>query len=548
MAQGQVRSADVVYTFKDVPPQHAFRLGDECFVPLDVLFQWGWNYTRQPDSVTVNAEGHTVHMDLRYVAGGYAIAMRKTIAQLGGITSWTTGTDVLNVCSPLTTINVQGGHVHVEGGLNFKAVTSYMSPGVEVIDLVGAALTDSTQKNLPAGAEINQYRPNVVRLSVPTGFVPRSPDPGPASTQFDYDIQKDPDLSVRQDWNHSNPPPPPPSPGPQASQPMNVVVERDNGRMASLQVHVGGSLNGPVMVNRTDSLTLELTFPGSPKLSVPSAALSSPSISSVTTSPTNNGTILSLHLTHPVLSEVFNQRDGVTITLRERPTGTGSLVGKLVVIDPGHGGHDRGAHTGDVNEKDLTLPIATKVARDFEAAGATVILTRSDDTFIPLLDRSGISNSHHADLFISCHINSTGGAPTQSGTITFYHKNNQVGMYLAQCIQREIAQVNGLPDLGIWSDTKIYGSGFSVLRNTSAPCVLIEMGFINQTKDRNRMLTSDFQDSVAAAVVRGARTFFVEPMPSASRTPATAIKPKYVAPAPSNLPVGQDQSPSATGR
>jgi N-acetylmuramoyl-L-alanine amidase len=509
MAHGQIRSAEVLYTYKDSAPQQAYRLGDECFVPLNEVSNWGWILDQHQDSVNVSAEGHTITTDIRTVVGQPSIAVRKAISQLGGQSSWSSSGDVLSIYSLITLITVNGTKVHAEGNFAFRGVPSNSDPGTSVVDLQGARITDSTREYVPSNVQVAQYKPNVVRLSIREGFVAATPTrPIPEGPQFDYEIVKSADLA----------------PQPMAVDPSTVQIspesfiisiDRDEEASAVVQVHVAAPLNGQVLANRSDPLELVLNFPVNAQMPPSAEFLNSKTISSITSTTSGSNTLLTLHLSRPMAEEIINERNGVTINLLNRNSSTGvtsssHLAGKIVIVDPGHGGYDRGAHVGDVNEKDLNLPIGQKIAADLQAAGATVIITRSDDTFIPLLERSNISNRNHADLFISCHINSTGGVANQSGTITFYHKTNQISMYLAQCIQHEIAKVNGLPDLGVWSDTKIYQSGFSVLRNTTAPAVLIEMGFINHPKDRARMLTQDFQDSVAAAVVRGARVFFGE--------------------------------------
>jgi N-acetylmuramoyl-L-alanine amidase len=134
-------------------------------------------------------------------------------------------------------------------------------------------------------------------------------------------------------------------------------------------------------------------------------------------------------------------------------------------------------------------------------------MTRTTDVFIPLTTRAAIANSNHADLFISCHINSTGGDGMQSGGITFHHFGKGISRVLAECIQAQIAKVNKLPNLGVWSDGKIYRTGFSVLRNTQMPSVLMELGFINNPHDVKRLTESEFQTSVASAVVKGVKDY-----------------------------------------
>jgi N-acetylmuramoyl-L-alanine amidase len=187
--------------------------------------------------------------------------------------------------------------------------------------------------------------------------------------------------------------------------------------------------------------------------------------------------------------------------------GNGQLAGKIICIDPGHGGHDTGAHSNGVYEKNLTLTIAKKTAAAFAEAGATVIMTRKTDVFIPLLDRNRIADDSQADFFIAIHINSNTLANSLSGGITFHHKDNDTSTILAECIQNQVAKVSKIPNLGAWSDGKIYQSGFSVLRNAGQPAVLLELGFINSTHDRARLQQADFQDDVAEAIVRGVQDF-----------------------------------------
>jgi N-acetylmuramoyl-L-alanine amidase len=215
---------------------------------------------------------------------------------------------------------------------------------------------------------------------------------------------------------------------------------------------------------------------------------------------------LTFNLKRALASELWMDGKTVRLTIK-KPLGSGNLAGMTIVVDPGHGGHDSGTKANGVTEKELNLIMGKLIADKLTAEGANVIITRRTDVFITLPNRAKIANDNDADLFISTHINSTAKGGSQSGSIVFHHKGNEVGKMLAQCIFDEIADVNGLPDLGVWSDGRIYQSGFSVLRNTKMPGVLLELGFMNNPTDRNRMVTKDFQDKVAAAVVKGIKVY-----------------------------------------
>jgi len=202
----------------------------------------------------------------------------------------------------------------------------------------------------------------------------------------------------------------------------------------------------------------------------------------------------------------------LTIGLIKPNVGNGHLAGKIVVVDAGHGGHDSGAKSPakDAFEKNLTLKIAKQLSNRLTAEGATVIMTRTTDTFIELKERAMIANRNGAHFFISCHINSNVVSNSTSGGMTFYHKKDPIGQLLADCIQREIAKVSGLKSMGTWSDQRIYQSGFAVLRHSTMPAVLIEFGFINHNFDRKRMVTADFQSDVAGAIVKGLKVYLGE--------------------------------------
>lgn len=80
-------------------------------------------------------------------------------------------------------------------------------------------------------------------------------------------------------------------------------------------------------------------------------------------------------------------------------------------------------------------------------------------------------------------------------------------MLLAECIQNEMAKSSKLKSIGVWSDNRIYQSGFAVLRYAQMPAVLLEMGFINHTGDRARMTSATFPDDVSRAILRGLRIY-----------------------------------------
>ncbi|RYG20368.1 N-acetylmuramoyl-L-alanine amidase [bacterium] len=514
-AWGQSRSADVLYTFRESTPVRAFRVGDECFVPIDAADYWGWKAERKGNTAKVDAEGKTVSVPSRVVGGRECIALRKAVSLLGADSEWVATTDTLRVFAPLKKLSVSGGRVTATAPISVKASGYALSgPDRAVIDFEGARLSDDTKLELPKGARATQYRPNVVRLILEVPYVPVSPGMGGVTDrEIALDIKPADLPEVKEEPQDFGPIPPitPPVRTTQRSTepaPLSFVVSTDTGNKTVLQLPLQGRMQGPATFAKLDPSTLEITLPfvsgfvASDFISPTSAIVSAETVQK------GFDTVLTLRLARPMGAEVSTSAQGVQIVLVKPTVGDGKLAGKVVIVDPGHGGHDGGAKSGGAREKDLTLSISKLLTEELVKAGATVIMTRKTDVFIPLGVRSDISNRNHADLYLSVHINSTGGSGSQSGTISFHHKGNEVGKLLAECIQAEMAKVNKLPNKGVWSDGRIYQSGFAVLRNTRQPAaVLLELGFINHPRDRARMQTQDFKTKIAAAIVKGVRNF-----------------------------------------
>src|SRR3954451_9939240 len=128
------------------------------------------------------------------------------------------------------------------------------------------------------------------------------------------------------------------------------------------------------------------------------------------------------------------------------PTSQKPLKGKTIVLDPGHGGKDKGTTSiAGTPEKSLNIPTVEAVKQTLENAGAQVILTRTNDTYIPLEQRAHISNQNHADAFISFHYNWSND-PSVNGITDFYYQKSSSA--LATAILNQVAKETKLTNLG----------------------------------------------------------------------------------------------------
>jgi N-acetylmuramoyl-L-alanine amidase len=177
------------------------------------------------------------------------------------------------------------------------------------------------------------------------------------------------------------------------------------------------------------------------------------------------------------------------------------LIGKTIVLDPGHGGSDDGTTSvAGTPEKNMTLPTAKFVEQKLKNAGANVILTRTSDAYIPLGQRTIISNRHHADAFISFHYNWSDDRSINGLTDFYYHKSRD--NILASNILTEICKTTGLKNDGSKFDN------LEVLRNNSQPSTLIELGFLSNKRDDSVAESTAFYDHVAEGVYKGLLDYF----------------------------------------
>src|SRR5205809_1208211 len=198
---------------------------------------------------------------------------------------------------------------------------------------------------------------------------------------------------------------------------------------------------------------------------------------------------------------------------------------ETVVLDPGHGGHDKGALSRYGSEKDFALDVARTLRPLLQAKGLRVIMTREGDYFVPLEVRAQIANAARNSIFVSIHFNSTNddpnatgfeifsftprGAPSTSDTaLTSSSFNTQPGsgvdaqsMALSACIYHSL--IGHIPEY----DRGIKRARFAVLRLTKVPAVLIEGGFLTEGGESKLIASKDWRANLAGAIVVGIESY-----------------------------------------
>src|SRR5438132_7175291 len=203
---------------------------------------------------------------------------------------------------------------------------------------------------------------------------------------------------------------------------------------------------------------------------------------------------------------------------------------ETVVLDPGHGGHDKGQVSRYGNEKDFALDVARKLRPLLQAKGLRVIMTREGDYFVPLEVRAKIANAARNSIFVSIHFNATSdnpnatgfeifsftprGAPSTSDTaLTSTSYSMQPGstidaqsMALSACIYHSV--LGHIPEY----DRGIKRARFAVLRLTKVPAVLIEGGFLTERGECKLIASKDWRGKLAGAISVGIENYRALPL------------------------------------
>ncbi len=223
----------------------------------------------------------------------------------------------------------------------------------------------------------------------------------------------------------------------------------------------------------------------------------------------------------------------------------------VAVIDPGHGGDQEGALSpAGAKEKDLALDLAVRISRRLKAMGAKVVLTRTGDIGVPLVNRAALATALRADLFVSVHLNAMATAElrrTTSGVETYFLSADATDSRASAVAARENAdRLAGEPEpdpndpvAGILSsledaavlqqssrlayalheklvaalqaeDHGVKQAPFYVLAGARMPAVLLEVGFISNEAEAAKLRRREYRDRIADAVADGIRTFRAE--------------------------------------
>lgn len=177
-----------------------------------------------------------------------------------------------------------------------------------------------------------------------------------------------------------------------------------------------------------------------------------------------------------------------------------SLEGKVIVLDPGHGGMDGGTSgSGGTNEKDVTMQTALKLADELTKSGATVKMTRTGDQFVPLPARTADAGQHMADAFISLHYDGTTNQSASGFTTYYYHDGHKK---LARSVNQGLERSLPLSNRGTRT------GDYFVLRENEKPAILLELGYLTNPNEESSIVSASYQSKAAAGIRDGLASYF----------------------------------------
>ncbi len=192
-----------------------------------------------------------------------------------------------------------------------------------------------------------------------------------------------------------------------------------------------------------------------------------------------------------------------------------------VVLDPGHGAHDKGAASPYEFEKNFALDVARRVRDELQKAGLTVIMTRNSDTFVELQDRAALANNTPSSIFVSLHFNSSPNFSASGLEIFCITPRGAPSTEYDELLVRDMVKEDGneseMQSISLASaitnslqgskltmpDRGLKRARFAVLRLTKVPAVLVEGGFLSNLKDAGLVANTEWRNKYAHAIVTG---------------------------------------------
>lgn len=486
--------------------------GKRVMAPLSILDALGASYVPSTDNkqiAVVSSGGETGEIETVDMGKAKMLPVDKLLDIIGGESNWDANTKTLNLTAHLQSVEFVDETLKINCSFPVTyAVKPWKNANKLIIDIPYAKLDSDAREVYIGSGKIQR-----ARLGSQDGSARVVLD---MEKNTPYKVVSDPvTAQVQIKVSESLP-----VPKQQVTQ-KPKAVNKNTFSITGIRVEPvdGSSFNLVISTDKKGSASVSydvsppeigVIMPGG-EVEDSQCAGSSPLLKNIKIDRSNpNKPILQLHLKRVMAYSLQAGESQMVLSVRPPDHSGGKLADKVIVIDPGHGGNQKGACCGSVMEKDINVKIADELADALRAKGAKVILTHTSDVVMGLAARSEVAISNNADFFISIHCNSNGVSNSASGIETYYHKYEPSPMALAYAVHAGVCSVTGMCDRRPRSDRTLYESGLAVLRrleNTDLPGILIECGYLNHSSDRKRLLDPGYRKKLAEGIVAGLNSY-----------------------------------------
>lgn len=486
----------------EIPSAQAYLDSDgKVKAPVEMLRVLDASYVVGENGVTIVADGRT--NDLRFVkrSGRVFIDLADAARVLGFFYEFDKDSMTAQIKAKLLSFDFAEGRLKAAFDLPVQpsSIRLWQEPWRLSIDIKGAVVS-AAERNLNVGSadvtgvRVGQFDKDTVRIVI--DLTDKKP-----YKLLTVGLSRELQVLVGEETS-SEPAANVPKPSVTPPSVTGVVFEPSDDESAIVRVLAAGKPDFTASM-LADPLRLAVDIKGA-VLPEPVADIDTDHsiVSSIRIGAQKNAVRVVLDLRRYVIYHVSVDSEAVIIGIKMPVSAGGKLSQKTIVLDPGHGGRQTGAIAGGVKEKDLNLLIAKQIKEALEEKGVTVIMTRTDDTELDLPSRPAVAAKNGADIFVSIHCNACGIPDKMSGVETYYHPAQPSSRALAAAIHDAVIKKTGLKDRSIRER-----SSLAVLRHSQVPAVLLECGYLDNSKDRALLMSSEFRKKFASAVAEGLRVY-----------------------------------------
>lgn len=481
------------------------RMGDEAFVDIQSASRFGWEAQHEGATAKLTAYGKKIELSAREVGGSPKFPLRAAISLLGGMTEWTT--EGLKVFATVRNIKAETTGITVESSTKVSCrVSTVDRPPRIVLDLSFAKVDPANPPKATGSLRSSQFSNDTVRIVVQVDKLPTSTSQSATANHLrvswagakSVKTQPYTGPAVSMDpMMFATPVSPDELPPAVAELPFVLGaprLERESETEAIIAVPFFGRALGFTTIERDERGFYVIDLPGAALLAPEQLQIiSGQFVKSASVTKTRTGAQIRFSFTRLLIPRVAAAAGELVIRATPPVGVTGTIRGKIVMIDARRGGPDIGeqftVNDSTFRESDLNLEIAKQIASTLTSAGATVILSRTGDQPMTDYDRTVLANVKKAHFLVS-----VGASVEHSTPCVQYHSTSMNGRLMAEAVASKVQ--GEVRTLNTW-----------LLKESRMPAIIVTYGKLSEPELQRRLAISSERKKIADAISNGILSF-----------------------------------------